>query len=100
MLPARAYPSVFRRQENGAVGEVELDFLDWEIRERDVLRVNDVVVAVVTDEAGRPVGIDLQLPDLEFFRGNSLLETLADRDGVQKPIGAAFIGDVFGVVRE
>jgi hypothetical protein len=43
-------PSVFRRQENGVVGEEKFDFRDREIRELDVLCVDDIVVAVIADE--------------------------------------------------
>ena len=61
----------------------------------DMLRVDDIVVAVIADEGRGAIVIDLQLPDLEFFGGNSFLVTLADRYGVQKPIGPAFIGNEF-----
>ena len=93
-----ALPSVLRRQENDVVGEVELDLIERKIRERDVLRIDDVVVAVVTDQACSPVFIDLQFPDLERFAGDRLLEALRDRDGIEEPIGAAFVSDVFGAV--
>jgi hypothetical protein len=97
---ARALPSVFRRQQNGVVGEVELDLVERKIRELDVLRIDDVVVAVIADEACGPVFIHLQFPYLEFFGGNVLLETLCNRNGIEKPVGAAFIGNVFGADRK
>src|ERR1039458_1535307 len=96
--PARVLPSVFRRQQDRAVGEIELDLVDRKIRERDLLRIDDVVIAVVANEGCSPVGIDLQFPDLESFTSNGFLKAL--RDGIQKPIGSAFVGDVFRAVGE
>ena len=98
--PTRALPSVFRRQEDRIVREIELDFVERKIRERDVLRIDDVAVAVVGNEACAPVFIDLQCPNLEFFGGDVLLEALRDRDGIEKPVGSAFVGDVFRAVGE
>lgn len=72
--------------------------VERKIRERDVLRIDDVVVAVIAGEACRPVGIDRELPDLERFAGNCLLVKLHDRDGVEQPVGSALIGDVFRAV--
>jgi hypothetical protein len=83
VLPARALPSVFRRQQNDVVGKVELDLVERKIRERDVLRIDDGVVAVIAGEPCRPVGIDRQFPDLERFGRNRLLIELRDRDGVE-----------------
>jgi hypothetical protein len=65
-----------------------------------VLRVDDVVVAVIAGESRSALGVDLEFPDLECFACDRFLEMLRNRDGVGQPIGAAFIGDVFGAVRE
>lgn len=91
-------PSIFRRQENDVVGEVERDRVERKIRELDALRIDDIAVAVIAGEARGTVGIDRQFPDLERFANDRLLVKLRDRDGVEKPVGAAFIGDVFRAV--
>ena len=46
----------------------------------------------------RAVGIDRQLPDLEFLARNRFLEALREGDLVEQPVGAALVGDVFGAV--
>ena len=46
------------------------------------------------------VGIDRQLPDLEFLARDRFLETLRDRDLINQPVSATGIGDVFGAVGE
>ena len=46
------------------------------------------------------VGLDGELPDLEFLGGDPLLAALREGDLVQQPIAAALIGDVFGAVGE
>jgi hypothetical protein len=100
VLPARAKPSVFRRQENGVVREVEPDLIDREIRKLDVLCVNDVAIAVIADERCGSVFIDLQPPHLEFLARHSLLIKLSDGDRIQKPVGSAPVSNVFRAVCE
>ena len=66
-MPARALPSVFRRQENGVVGGVELDLVDRKIRELDLVRVDEIMVAVVADERCGAIRVYRQFPDLGPF---------------------------------
>ena len=54
-------------QVNDVVGEVEFHFVNWEVRERDLLRVDWVPIAVVAEHGRATVGMNLQVPDLEFF---------------------------------
>jgi hypothetical protein len=82
------------------VREIEPDLVDWKIGVLDVLPIDDVVIAVVADEARRSVDIDLQYPDLECFAGHALFTPLRDGDRIEKPIGSAFIGNVFCAVGE
>jgi len=58
---------VLAGQVNNVVGEVELHFVKREVRERDLLRVNGVSIAVIAEHGGATVGVNLQIPDLEFF---------------------------------
>ena len=82
------------------VGEVELDFIEREIGERDVLRVNDIVVAVVASEGGGAVRVDFEFPDLEFLDRHVDLLQLADCDCIQEPVSPALVGEVFRAVGE
>jgi hypothetical protein len=54
-------------QVNDVVGEVEFHFVNREVRERDLLRVNRVPISVVAEHGRATVGVNLQVPDLEFF---------------------------------
>src|SRR6266849_5729711 len=65
MPPARASRSVLARQVDHVVREVERDFIEREVGERDFLRENDVVIAVVAGECCGIVGTDDELPDLK-----------------------------------
>ena len=44
--------------------------------------------------------LDVELPDLEFLGSDPLVVGLADGDFIEKPVGAAFVGDVFRAVGE
>jgi hypothetical protein len=67
---------------------------------RGACALDDVAVAVVADQTRGSIGVNRQLPDLEFFGSNVFLETLRDRGGIEKPIGSAFTSDLFGAVRK
>lgn len=51
--------SVFRRQQDGVVGEAEIDPIERKIGERDVLHIDDIVVAIVANEFRGAVGIHI-----------------------------------------
>jgi len=80
------------------VGEVELHFVQREIRERDLLRVNDVAIAVVAENGCAAVGANLQLPDLKLFLGNARLMLLGDCDDVEQPVGSALLGEKLSAI--
>ena len=80
------------------VGEVELHFVQREIRERNLLRVNDVAVAIVAEDGCAAVGANLQLPDLELFLSNAGFMLLSDCDDVEQPVGAALLGKELSAV--
>ena len=77
------------------VRELQRDFIQREIRVLDLLREDDVAVAVVAGQRGCTVGADGELPDLKFLGGDALVVGLNDRDLIEKPVGAALVGDVF-----
>ena len=77
---------------NDVVGEVELHFVKREVREGDLLRVDGVSIAVVAEHGGAAVGVNLQVPDLEFFAGNASIMLLSDCDDVEQPVSAALVG--------
>lgn len=49
------------------VGEVEFHLVNREVRERALLHVNGLPIAVVAELGRASVGVNLQVPDLEFF---------------------------------
>jgi len=49
------------------VGEVEFHFVNREVRERDLLRIDGVPIPVVAEHGRAAVRVNLQVPDLEFF---------------------------------
>jgi hypothetical protein len=65
-----------------------------------MLRIDDVVVAIVADEVRGAICMDRQFPDLEFFGRDLLFEALRNGKCIQRLIGSAFFGDVFRAVRE
>jgi hypothetical protein len=82
------------------VREIERDFVERKIGELDVLGIDDVVIAVAAFQRRAAVLVDLKLPELELFAGNTFLVLLADRDRVEKLIGPAFVGHEFRAVGE
>lgn len=91
---------VFAGQQNRVVGAIELDLAEGKVGVVEELGVNDAAVAVITGKHGCAIGVDLERPKLKGFGGNLFLAALADRDGVEKPICATCIGDVFSAVGE
>ena len=77
---------------NDVVGEVELHFVKREVRERDLLCVNRVPIAVVAEHGRATGGVNLLVPDLEFFAGNASIMLLRDCDDVEQPISATLVG--------
>jgi hypothetical protein len=58
---------IFAGQVNDVVGEVEFHFVNREVSERDLLRINRVPISVVAEHGRAAVRVNLQVPDLEFF---------------------------------
>jgi hypothetical protein len=58
--------SIFARQQNDAVGEVQRDLRQRKIRVFDRLLIDGLAVPVLTGERRRAVGIDVQLPQLDW----------------------------------
>ena len=54
-------------QVNYVVGEVEFHFVNREVRERDLLRIDGIPIPVVAEHGRATVRVNLQVPDLEFF---------------------------------
>ena len=98
VITARATQLILAGQVNHVVGEVELHFVKREVRERDLLRINDITVAIVAEDGCAAVGANLQLPDLKFFLGNTRLMLLGDCDDVEQPIGSALLGKELSAV--
>ena len=59
--------SVFARQEDNVVSEVEGDLLQREVCIWNRFRENDIAVAILAREGGGVVGMHPQLPKLELF---------------------------------
>src|SRR3954469_226653 len=72
--------SVFARQINHIIGEPQRHALFGEVRERDRLGENRVVVAVLAGEGAAVVGIDCQLPYLKSLGSDFLVEVLREGD--------------------
>src|SRR4051812_20593473 len=86
------------RQVDRAVLKPELDAFGREVGVGDHLLEDGMTIAVLAGELGAAVGIDRQLPDLEFLARDLFLEALRERDLVEEPPSATGIGDVFGAV--
>jgi hypothetical protein len=71
---------------NHVVGEVELHFVNREVREGDLPRVDRVPIAVIAEDGRTTAGVDLQVSDLEFFAGNTGIVLLCDCDDVEQPV--------------
>ena len=83
--------SIFARQQDHTVGEVQVDFRQGKVGVVDGFREHHAAVAVLANQAGAAVGLHCQFPKLEFHGGDGLL---GERDGVQQPVRAALLGDV------
>jgi hypothetical protein len=92
--------SVFARQEDNVVSEVEGDLLQREVCIGNRFRANDIAVAVLTREGGGLVGMHPQCPKLEGFGGHALGEALCQGDLIQQPIGSSGVGHILSAVRK
>jgi hypothetical protein len=95
-----ALAKVFAGQQDGVVGEVELDLVERKIGPVDHVCVDGMTIAVFAGEFGAAVGGDGERPKLESFGGDSFFVPPRDRDGVEKPIGSAGVGDVLRTIGE
>ena len=92
--------SVLARQQDRVAAEIKGDAVRREVGVFNRLGVDDVVVAVLTDQRGGIVWLDRELPHLEFFSGDAFIVRLNDRDFIEEPIGFGLVGDVLGTVGE
>jgi hypothetical protein len=60
-------PRIIAGPGEDVVGEVEFHFVNREVSERDLLRINRVPISVVAEHGRAAVRVNLQVPDLEFF---------------------------------
>ena len=80
------------------IGKVQFDLIQRKIRVLDLLREDDVAVAIIARKSCGAVGTYGEFPDLEFLGGDSLVVGLNDRDFVQKPIRSTVLGNVLRAV--
>jgi hypothetical protein len=67
-LPTRAWPANSRGAGDSWRSRVSLfHFGNWEVRERDLLSVDGVPIAVVAEHGRCTVGMNLLVPDLELL---------------------------------
>ena len=88
-LAATPRRSILTRQQNCVVGDVELDLVQREVRERNSLGEDSLAIAILAGEHRRMIRLHGQLPKLKFFGRNGFLEALRERDLVEKPGGAS-----------
>ena len=82
------------------MGEEEANPFGREVRVRDPFREHDEVVSVLAGQHRTALfKINVQVPDLECFGGDSLFQ-LPERDLVDQPVGAGSIRDILGTVGE
>lgn len=97
--PQRQVTSVLAWQQQHVVGEVEGDFLEREIGERDVLGDQQVPVSIGGTCRGGAVGPHGKLPDDEVFTIDFWV-IRPRRHEVDQPVGTGCLGEVlhaFGV---
>src|SRR5271165_732594 len=92
--------SVFARQVDDVVHEIEGDFVERKIGELDLLRKHGAAIAVLTRELGRAVGSDFQRPHLKLLGCDAFVVGLDQRDFVQQPISLCGVGDILCAVGE
>ena len=80
------------------VDEVQGDLIQGEIGVLDLLRENDVAVAIIARKSCGTIWTYGKIPDLKFLGGDSLVVGLNDRDFVQKPIRSTVLGKVLRAV--
>lgn len=85
--------SILARQVNRVVREIESDFRQRKIREFQLLREYDIVIAVVACERSRVVGVNFQRPYLKLLGRDGLNATLRERDFVKQPVRASPFGN-------
>src|ERR1700687_4370138 len=91
---------ILARQQDRVVGEVEADFVEWEVGKFDRLGEHDAIVPVIARQDAIVSGeIDAEFPDLEFLRRDSR-NGLPEGDLVDQPVGARGVEDVFDAVGE
>lgn len=90
--PMRVPASVLAWQHDGVVAAVQLGLGHREIGVFDFLAVDVKAVTVFAGQNRRLVGIDRQLPKLEFLGTDTFFITLAQGNFVEQPVGSGGIG--------
>ena len=66
--------------------------------ERDLLREDDVAVAIVAEDRSAAISANLQLPRLELFLSHALLVLLGDSDDIEQPVRSSLFGEELSAV--
>ena len=77
------YLLIFAGQQDDAVGEIQRDFLQREVREGERLGEYRVAVAVLSGEGGGTVGMHAKRPELERLGGHALIAALREGDVIE-----------------
>jgi hypothetical protein len=86
--------SVFARQQDGFVDEIQGDLRKRKITVFDGLGEHDAAIAVFAGERGGAVGIHRELPELKLLGRKALVAVLREGDFIDQPIGPACLCDV------
>jgi hypothetical protein len=75
---------VLARQVDDVIGEPKRDLVELEVGVRNALLVDDAVVAVLADDPGAAVSVDLEFPDLECLSRDALVVRLDQSDFIER----------------
>src|SRR5215468_752950 len=95
----RAGASVFPRQQDHVVGEVECDFRERKIGVVELLPINLSAVAVLANDGAAMLAVDCEFPDLKRLGADRLFVPLRNGNDVEQPVSAAMLGNVLGSIR-
>ena len=85
-------------EQDHVVGEIELDFLQREVRVFKCFGEDDIVIAVFTAQDAGGIRVDGEFPQMKRFDGGSHIVKLRKSVPVQQPIGSAMIVHIFCAV--
>lgn len=88
---------VFAGQQDHVIREEEGDFCQREVGEAELLGINDMLVAILTDECGSSIGLHRELPVLERLSGD-LRFHLSEGDFIDQPVSACGVSHIFDAI--